>query len=151
MSEEFANLWTLAAKQFRLGSNTLHGSDHWQRVERNALRIAPHSRANVQIVRLFAVLHDSQRMNESHDPEHGRRAAEWAGELRTREFELSDVAFDTLCQALIWHDKGQTSDDPTIGTCWDADRLDLIRIGVRPHVSFMSTVYEKSLAGESQA
>ena len=151
MSDEFANLWTLTAKQFRLGANTLHGPDHWQRVERNALRITPHSGADVQIVRLFAVFHDSQRMNESHDPEHGRRAAEWAGELRSREFELPDPSFDILCQALIWHDKGQTSDDPTIGTCWDADRLDLTRIGVRPHVSYMSTAYGKTLAADSQA
>lgn len=146
---DFANLWTIAAAQFKLGSNSLHGPDHWQRVERNALQIAPHSGAVVQVVRLFAVLHDSQRLNESHDPDHGRRAADWARALRGREFEISDLDFDNLCQALIWHDKGQTSNDPTIGSCWDADRLDLTRIGVRPHVSYMNTKYGKTLASNS--
>ena len=149
MRDDLSKLWALAAKQFSLGPHTLHGPDHWQRVERNALQIAPHSGADERVLRLFAVLHDSRRKNESHDPEHGRRAAEWARELRGREFDLPDADFDKLCQAMIWHDKGRTSDDPTIGTCWDADRLDLPRVGILPHTSYMSTAYGKSLIDDS--
>ena len=147
MTDDLSELWALAARQFALGAQTLHGPDHWQRVERNALAIAPHSGADVRLVRLFAVLHDSQRQNESHDPEHGRRAAEWAKTLRGLHFQIPDGHFDTLCQALIWHDKGHTSGDATIGTCWDADRLDLSRVGIKPYASYMSTAYGKSLAG----
>ena len=34
----------------------------------------------------------------------------------------------------------------TIGTCWDADRLDLGRVGVIPSVDFMSTQDGKEAA-----
>jgi uncharacterized protein len=90
-------------------------------------------------------------MNESHDPQHGRRAADWAHDLRGEAFELPQDEFDLLCQAMIWHDKGRTSADATIGTCWDADRLDLPRVGIRPHVSYMSTAYGRSKAEGSEA
>jgi uncharacterized protein len=97
------------------------------------------------------VLHDSHRKNESHDPDHGKRASEWAKVLRGDAFELPDDAFNTLCQALIWHDKGRTSDDPTIGTCWDADRLDLTRVGVKPAETFMSTGRGRSIVRDGLA
>ena len=139
-------LWTLAIGQFALGRESAHGSDHWQRVERNALKLAQRSGADVLIVRLFAVLHDSHRHNEWHDPEHGARAAEWARTLRGKYFDVADPQLETLCQACIWHDKGKTSDEPTIGTCWDADRLDLPRVGITPAPHLMSTAYGKELA-----
>ncbi|MBB6018173.1 hypothetical protein HNQ04_003450 [Deinococcus radiopugnans ATCC 19172] len=28
------------------------------------------------------------------------------------------------------HASGQTTDEPTLGACWDADRLDLPRVGI---------------------
>jgi uncharacterized protein len=147
VTDDLSKLWTLAARQFPLGPYTAHGPDHWQRVERNGFELAATTGARVRVVRLFAVLHDSQRMNESYDPEHGLRAAEWAREIRGVAFDLpNDGDFDLLCEAMIWHDKGQTSPDPTIGTCWDADRLDLQRVGVRPLVKFMSTARGKALA-----
>jgi hypothetical protein len=34
-----------------------------------------------------------------------------------------------LRRACATHTHGITSDDPTIGVCWDADRLDLRRFG----------------------
>ena len=40
--------------------------------------------------RLFAVLHDARRRDEHADPDHGRRAAEWAVGLRGRHFDLDD-------------------------------------------------------------
>ena len=144
---DLSPLWALAADRFALGPYSLHGPDHWQRVERNGLDLATHSGADVLVVRLFAVLHDSNRQNESHDPEHGKRAAEWAKQLRAEgRLELPDAAFDLLCYAMVWHDKGFTSDDPTVGTCWDADRLDLPRVGVRPAAKYMSTEHGKLLS-----
>jgi uncharacterized protein len=44
-----------------------------------------------------------------------------------------------LEHAIRHHTAGLTSADPTIGTCWDADRLDLGRVGMRPRERFMST------------
>jgi uncharacterized protein len=141
-------LWSLAAEQFALGAHTIHGPDHWQRVERNALRIAAATNgADVLVVRLFAVLHDSKRLNESHDPEHGLRAAQWAQQLRAQaQICVTEVQFELLSEACIWHDKGKVSDDLTIGACWDADRLDLTRLGVRVLPELMSTKIGKELA-----
>ncbi|MGB5446898.1 MAG: hypothetical protein WBM99_15485, partial [Psychromonas sp.] len=56
----------------------------------------------------------------------------------------------------------QLSTDPTIGTCWDADRLDLGRYGIYPKAQFLSTeaakdpdliarAYQKSVAGIAHA
>ena len=36
-------------------------------------------RGHVEVVQLFAVLHDSRRLSEATDPDHGPRAAEFAG------------------------------------------------------------------------
>jgi hypothetical protein len=41
---------------------------------------------------------------------------------------------------------GQLSDDPTIGTCWDADRLDLVRVGTQSEPSYMSTEFGSEIA-----
>jgi len=139
-------LWSLAADGFALGIDSIHGPSHWQRVERNALQIAATNAADVTIVRLFAILHDSQRLNESTDPEHGLRAANWAKHLRNVHFTLDDARFNLLSEACIWHDSGRVSEDPTIGACWDADRLELPRVGIQPAKRFMSTVFGKSQA-----
>lgn len=129
-------LWQLATDGFALGPTSIHGPAHWRAVERNAIDFAAFSGADVTLVRLFAVLHDSQRRNESHDPGHGPRAAAWAATLA---LGLDDVRLATLAHALRDHDRGTTSDDPTIGTCWDADRLDLTRVGMRPDPAYFST------------
>ena len=149
MEPDWPELWALAARRFTLGPSSLHGPDHWQRVERNAIALAPHTPGvDVLIVRLFAVLHDSNRHNESWDPQHGARAAGWARELSARGdlFRLEDARLQMLCEAMILHDKGLVSDDPTIGTCWDADRLDLPRVGIRPTARLMSTAEGKRRA-----
>lgn len=44
------------------------------------------------------------------------------------------------------HDKGETTTDPTIGCCWDADRLDLGRVGKKPDPAYMSTMLGRSAA-----
>jgi uncharacterized protein len=149
MEPNWPELWALAAKRFTLGLHSLHGPDHWQRVERNAIVIAEHTPGvDVKLARLFAALHDTNRINESYDPEHGARAAAWTRELNGDGlFALDAARLELLCDAMIRHDKGQVSEDPTIGVCWDADRLDLPRVGIRPATWFMSTVYGKRLVG----
>jgi uncharacterized protein len=146
---DLSPLWVLAEGKFRLGPHSLHGPDHWQRVERNALHVSSSSGADVLLVRLFAVLHDSHRHNECHDPEHGQRAATWAVELNGgSHFDLTPDRLALLQFALTYHDKGQTSTDATVGTCWDADRLDLGRVGITPNPNLMSTAAGKALAAD---
>src|SRR5262249_24487970 len=54
--------------------------------------------------------------------------------------------FALLYYACAWHERGRVSDDPTIGACWDADRLDLPRVGTQPMPELMSTEEGKARA-----
>ena len=116
-----------------------HGVTHWARVLENGLRLMEETGANVEVVQLFAVLHDSRRQNEVTDPEHGPRAAGFALELRGRAFELPDHEFRLLHKACHGHTHERTHPDITIQTCWDSDRLDLGRVGIMPHPSRLCT------------
>jgi uncharacterized protein len=116
-----------------------HGVAHWARVLENGLRLADETDANRNVVRLFAVLHDSCRINECWDPDHGPRAAVLARKFRGDYFELMDHDFKLLCRACEGHTHEVTHPNITIQTCWDADRLDLGRVGIEPHPRFLGT------------
>lgn len=130
-----------------------HGPEHWARVEGNAKMLAAATEgADRDVCVWFARLHDTMRDSEYADPGHGPRAAEmavvlWketAGELGN----LSLAQLDVLHEAIDRHDLGEVSDDPTIGVCWDADRLELPRVGIVPDPDLMSTRMGKTLAAK---
>lgn len=74
------------------------------------------------------------------DPEHGRRAAREAPTMLQRaKIKLTMTQLGKLQAAIAGHADGRVSDDPTIGTCWDADRLDLRRVAIVPKTGLMST------------
>lgn len=143
---DFTKLWQRVSAQFRCGPESIHGPSHWKRVEKNGLLLATKTGADITVVRLFALFHDSCRENDFEDEGHGERgaalAASWRGEL----FEVTDATFQPLHEACAGHTDGHQHADPTIGTCWDADRLDLGRIGVLPDEDFMSTGFGKEIA-----
>ncbi len=143
---DFERLWGEVTSQFRGDPASIHGPRHWKRVEENGLRIASRNGANVSVVRLFAVLHDSCRHDDRFESSHGQRAAEYAADLRGALFHIDDTGFAKLCYACKWHTHGQLSEDATIGACWDADRLDLVRIGIRPDPRFLSTQAAREIA-----
>ena len=116
-----------------------HGVAHWARVLENGRGLAGETGANVEVVSLFAVLHDSRRINEGTDPDHGRRGAEFAVKLRGDVFDLDNHEFRLLCRACEGHTDERTHPDVTIQTCWDSDRLDLGRVGITPHPSRLCT------------
>jgi uncharacterized protein len=118
--------------RFQLDWQGIHGAPHWSRVLDNGLRLAERTGARIDVVTLFAFLHDSRRVDDGSDHGHGRRAAEYAVELRGRCFEVDDAGFGLLTAACVGHSDGLTEADVTIQTCWDADRLDLGRVGRRP-------------------
>lgn len=131
-------------EQYALPWTGDHGIAHWARVLENGLRLATTTGANVEVIRLFAILHDSRRLNETSDPQHGPRAAEFAGLLRGRVFELPDHEFHLLHRACAGHTHERTHPDITIQTCWDSDRLDLGRVGIQPHPSRLCTASAKA-------
>ena len=116
-----------------------HGVAHWARVLENGLALTPRTGANEEVVRLFAVLHDSRRVNEAVDHLHGRRGADFAASLRGAWFDLPDADFELLYQACALHTDGLTTADVTVQTCWDADRLDLARVFIKPRPEFLCT------------
>ena len=136
---DFVSLWQTVCGQFPLGEDSDHGPEHWKRVEANGLLLAQSSGADIVVVRLFAIFHDSRRENEFTDPDHGRRGAAYARELRGTYFQVTDEQFDLLDFACAWHTETTHNANPTIGTCWDADRLDLGRVGIIPDPKYMNT------------
>jgi len=139
-------LWKVVSDQFLLGHESLHGPAHWRRVEQNGLLLATRSGADVTVVQLFAIFHDSRRENEGSDLEHGERGAKLATQMRGKYFEMEDAAFDKLIHACTWHTTQRHHSDPTIGTCYDADRLDLGRVMIIPHPDFMNTEFGREIA-----
>lgn len=121
-----------------------HGVGHWARVLENGMKLAETTGANTDVVSLFAIFHDSQRFNESSDPEHGPRAAAFADSLRGTLIWLPDATFELLLVACRDHTHERTHCDVTVQTCWDADRLDLGRVGVTPVPSRLCTNTAKS-------
>lgn len=146
MTIDYARLWEHVIAQFACDRRSVHGPEHWRRVERNGLLIVSHSSALEEVVRLFAVFHDSRREHDGWDTTHGERGAAYAASLRGILFDLPDAEFELLAFACTWHTHGQLSDDPTIGACWDADRLDLGRVGIKPEAQYMSTRVGKEIA-----
>lgn len=110
----------------------LHGVVHWARVAENGWRIAEATGANREVVTLFALFHDSRRINENTDDGHGLRGGEFARLLRGTLVHLDDARFELLFEACRLHTDGLTTGDPTLQACWDADRLDLGRVGITP-------------------
>lgn len=131
--------------QFQLDWWGYHGVEHWARVLENGLTLCGEMPdARPEVVVLFALFHDACRENENSDPEHGHRAAV----LAVRHYQRGALPVDAtglqlLVDACTGHDKGLVSMDPTIGVCWDADRLDLGRVGIRPSPRLLSTTAAK--------
>lgn len=144
----FNELWRHVVSARPLGdAHSVHGPDHWRRVERNGCVLAARTGANITVVRLFALFHDCRRKNDGWDPEHGRRGADFAADLRGELFDLADTEFELLRAACIDHTDGHHHADVTIGTCWDSDRLDLGRVGMIPDPQYMSTSFGAEIAG----
>ncbi|MCU0605178.1 MAG: hypothetical protein MUC33_21255 [Desulfobacterales bacterium] len=62
-------------------------------------------------------------------------------------FALDPGRLDLLKGAIFDHTAGLISTDPTVGACWDADRLDIGRVGFVPDPAYFSTAAGKAMAG----
>ncbi len=144
--------WLEAAKKefektYVLGKQSYHGPWHWEKVEKNALALAKKTKgADKEVVQLFALIHDTKRENEDQDPEHGHRSAKYAEMLfNMGKFPITKQQLYLLMEACKYHNDGKVSNNPTIGVCWDADRLDLTRVGIIPDPELLSTQAGKEL------
>ncbi len=133
-------------QEYTLPPHGIHGVHHWARVRKNGLAIARVNGADPEVVVLFALFHDSRRQNEGTDDGHGRRGGDFARSLRGTVFTLDDDRFELLYEACCRHTDGLDTDDPTLGACWDADRLDLGRVGIVPDPRRLCTEAARELA-----
>ena len=134
-----ASLVSFLRSHFELDWRGLHGVAHWSRVRRIGLCLAELTGANRRVVELFAFLHDSCRRSEDRDPQHGARSALLVAKLNQRYLQLSEPELRLLVIACRYHSAGETHEDPTIATCWDADRFELARLGVTPDPNRLCT------------
>ena len=134
----------------RLFISKVHGIVHWEQVERNGLLLAEKTGADIVVVRLFALFHDSKRANDGEDIVHGARGAEFAKTcFEEHRFEITREQFDKLYHACKFHTTEHRSGDATIDTCYDADRLDLGRVGILLAPAKMATAYGATIARKS--
>lgn len=108
----------------------LHGTSHWDRVERNGLYLCRFVPADATVVRLFALFHDCQRRNDHIDPGHGPRAVAYAEALGNTALGIDSGQWALLERAMRFHTNGTDPGDVTVAVCWDADRLDIGRVGM---------------------
>jgi uncharacterized protein len=110
------------------------------------MELCRHHPADEEIVRLFALFHDSCRHDEYADPEHGSRGAQLAIEFRQAgHFQLEDPRMELLVTACRIHNGGMPQSEPTLAVCLDADRLDLGRVGITPDLRLLSTAAARSI------
>ena len=128
-----------AVAQMTLDPFGIHGVRHWHTVYWSCLQLWSYENEVHDVPQEhdwffwnFAMLHDCCRLYDTSDPGHGARAAKLVPD--------DDSAFNRLLrQAILGHTAGKTATSQLVGICWDADRLDLERVGIVPDPKLMST------------
>jgi uncharacterized protein len=142
MRQHIQKIKKIAIETFVMDKDSIHGVHHWDEVYENGMILALQPGVDKLVVGLFAYLHDCKREDDHQDPEHGDRAADFVVWLRNSgklEF-LKHEQYHKLWLACMQHHKGIVeTEDITIGACFDADRIELIRCGIVPKVELMNT------------
>jgi uncharacterized protein len=139
----WAPLLNYLRERFAIDWHGSHGAAHWVRVRKNGMVLAKSTGANITVVELFSFFHDSCRVNEYVDEKHGERGAALAKALRGDLFNATDAEMVLLVDACTGHSDGDVEADVTVQTCWDADRLDLGRVGIKPNAKYLCTAAAK--------
>lgn len=126
-----------------------HSTDHWLRVAQNGIILAQVELQDPVFCEIFGLLHDCQRLDDGKDKEHGARAAAYAYEIRDL-IPLNKRDKFRLAYALKFHDEKVHTEDPQVGCCWDADRLDLPRVGVVVDPYYLNTDAAKEIVIRDQ-
>ncbi len=147
---DFQKIHDFVYAQRSISEHSIHGPGHWAQVEFNGLFLAGLNGADSDVVRLFALFHDSRRIDDGYDKKHGPRGAELAREVRNELLPIDDEKFAMLYLACMAHTVASRTSTVTVDTCFDADRLDLVRIGVMPDPVRMATPEGAAIARLAQ-
>ena len=102
------------------------------------------------MVRLFALFHDCKRKDDDCDAGHGPRGAGFAAKcFKAGLLGITSEQFAKLHHACTFHTEELRSGDATIDTCYDADRLDLGRVGIALDPERMATAPGARIARKS--
>ncbi len=162
MNKDSGIVASLKAYALHPGSR-IHGPAHWARVSRfgeELSRLHELTDEDRQCVSVFAWTHDLARTDDEGGGQHAFDGARYLDEvwptvfpnLSRRQVELVRTAIryhsDGLTAEAAWYqgllnsvDRKEDEAISVVGCCWDADRLDLLRLGARPRAEFMSTEY----------
>jgi uncharacterized protein len=124
---------------------TTHGVEHWDRVARFG-KMLYQTGVDMDVVTAFAYLHDSERKDNCEDINHGKRASKLIDTIRASLLiELNDKQIMKLKLACELHTVKHRTGDITIDACFDADRMDLLRVGIKPSPDRMATLHGADL------
>ena len=147
MQEIIQEIRDIVRSRWTLGE--LHGINHWDRVYAYGQQLLTPD-VDPFVVALFAYLHDSCRVDDGYDTTHGARAAEWIDTLRESYLKtLSEEQIRLLKKACRLHTTTPRTGNPTIDACFDADRMDLWRVGITPDLEKMATEKGKQMARDT--
>lgn len=137
----------IAAENYPLDPTGAHGPFHWARVIDNGRLLAKRYNVNPRVPELFGAFHDCRRQIEDHDTEHGRLGMSALKELGLRD-GLIIKEFQYVLYACKHHTVPRFRRELPIEIqiCLDADRLDLLRIGIAPDPDYLFTRHAKSQA-----
>ena len=139
---DFRKVLAMVEQHFVVGENSLHGFGHWMRVIENGLILSESTGANPKVTTAFGLLHDSCRLDDGRDTFHGPRAVKWVQQIGVGDLlGLTEGEVDLLIRACAGHTNSMWSQDPTIATCWDADRLDIPRVGTEDDPMLIDPYY----------
>jgi len=135
---------------YKLNLYGAHGIEHWESVYANTQMLSEVYGVESKVFMLFALLHDSQRLDEDDDFEHGIRAAQKIQSyLDTGKIILDANDQKRLLYACANHTKANKNDplykDLIVQICLDADKLDIGRVGVIPEKSHFLTPHAQML------
>jgi uncharacterized protein len=153
-TDSIAHIREIALAQFESSlphGSFIHGPTHWDMVGLTSAILLSANGHNPVIGHLFGMLHDCCRENDYADPGHGERAADFIVAIRGI-IPINDDEFEELYYAIRMHNTGATAHRASIAGClFDADRLDLGRVGAVIDPDFLSSSHaEALLLGEVQ-
>lgn len=145
----------------------IHGERHWSHVNHLGMKLAALMKLNPvqkRCVEVFAWTHDLARRDDGSGNEHAINGAEYfSNELVTLFPDIDELQIEIITSAIKYHSDGVCSEEAfhmgcfehidihsediikVIGCCWDADRLDLIRLGIAPTGKYMSSDHWEDL------
>ena len=129
----------LRIAEIHMKANVIHGINHVLRAliyaKIMASKICPQ---NMNDILLGVILHDIGRRNDGVDQGHPLRGAILAKRLLKDNWPNADK--ERILYAIEHHHKGLVTSDPVVGIIWDADRLDLGRVGLKIDTRRLSTI-----------